>query len=152
MELKRAKLNNLEELTRMNIQLRIDEKMDNVMTEGEVRKRIGEFLNSGTYEVILCSHENEIIGYGVMKVQAKPLYLRQLFIKPEFRGKGFGKEFLGKLIEYYETETIDIEVMVWNDPAIRFYEEFGFKRRYIGMRFAYDKGSMLTVKSEEVDD
>jgi GNAT superfamily N-acetyltransferase len=63
--------------------------------------------------------------------EGKPtLYLEDLFVKPEYRGMGIGKQFLKKLAEIaLENECARMEwaVLDWNEPAINFYESIGAK-------------------------
>ena len=71
---------------------------------------------------------------------ARPgIYLEDLFIRPDFRGKGYGKRLLGELA----AETVRIgggrlewSVLKWNEPSIKFYESVGAERleEWVGMR------------------
>ena len=58
------------------------------------------------------------------------LYLEDLYIEPEYRGKGYGKA----LIEYLAREAVkngcgrfEWVVLEWNEPAIGFYKRIGAK-------------------------
>ncbi len=56
------------------------------------------------------------------------LYLEDLFVKPEFRGKGIGKTLLLELIKLAgERRCARMEwvALDWNKPAIGFYEQLG---------------------------
>src|SRR5688572_17587820 len=63
---------------------------------------------------------------------ARPgLYLEDLFVKPEFRGRGFGKALLlhlAKLANARDCGRMEWSVLDWNQPAIEFYESLGAKR------------------------
>ncbi len=63
---------------------------------------------------------------------AKPgLYLEDLFVKPEFRGRGLGKALLLHLAQLANTRgcgRMEWAVLDWNQPAIDFYESLGAKR------------------------
>jgi len=60
---------------------------------------------------------------------AKPgLYLEDLFVKPEFRGKGVGRALLAKLAGIAQERgygRMEWSVLDWNDPAIGFYKKLG---------------------------
>ena len=63
---------------------------------------------------------------------AKPgLYLEDLFVRPEFRGRGIGKALLLHLAELANRRgcgRMEWAVLDWNQPAIEFYESLGARR------------------------
>lgn len=63
---------------------------------------------------------------------AKPgLYLEDLFVKPEFRGRGIGKALLlhvAKLANQRGCGRMEWTVLDWNQPAIHLYESLGARR------------------------
>ncbi|KAI4167359.1 MAG: hypothetical protein LQ343_007284 [Gyalolechia ehrenbergii] len=70
---------------------------------------------------------------------APGIYLEDLFVRPQFRGRGYGKRLLGELA--LETkrvggERLEWSVLRWNEPSLRFYEGVGARRMegWVGMR------------------
>ncbi|HWA85157.1 MAG TPA: GNAT family N-acetyltransferase [Opitutus sp.] len=63
---------------------------------------------------------------------ARPgLYLEDLFVKPEFRGRGIGKALLlhlARLANSRNCGRMEWAVLDWNQPAIDFYESLGARR------------------------
>lgn len=63
---------------------------------------------------------------------AKPgLYLEDLFVHPEFRGRGVGKGLLLHLAALANSRgygRMEWAVLDWNQPAIDFYESLGARR------------------------
>jgi GNAT superfamily N-acetyltransferase len=63
---------------------------------------------------------------------AKPgLYLEDLFVRPELRGRGIGKALLLHLARLANTRgygRMEWSVLDWNEPAIAFYESIGARR------------------------
>lgn len=56
------------------------------------------------------------------------IYLEDLFVETQFRGKGVGKSllvFLAKLAEERGCARIDWAVLDWNEPAKAFYSRLG---------------------------
>ena len=56
------------------------------------------------------------------------IYLEDLFIKPEFRGKGYGKALLQHLAKVCDERgygRFQWWVLDWNSPAIEFYKSLG---------------------------
>jgi GNAT superfamily N-acetyltransferase len=58
------------------------------------------------------------------------LYLEDLFVKPEYRGKGYGRAllvYLAKIARDRGCGRMEWAVLNWNDPAIQFYRKLGAK-------------------------
>jgi len=58
----------------------------------------------------------------------KGLYLEDLFVLPEFRGKGYGRAllvYLARLAVERGCGRFEWAVLDWNVPAIKFYESLG---------------------------
>ena len=58
------------------------------------------------------------------------LYLEDLFVKPEYRGKGYGRALLVDLARIARDRgcgRMEWAVLDWNDPAIQFYRKLGAK-------------------------
>ncbi|MDQ5818544.1 MAG: GNAT family N-acetyltransferase, partial [Actinomycetota bacterium] len=56
------------------------------------------------------------------------IYLEDLYVRPRYRGMGFGKMLLtrlGKLAKERGCGRLEWWVLDWNEPAIRFYEALG---------------------------
>ncbi|MEO6876669.1 MAG: GNAT family N-acetyltransferase [Opitutaceae bacterium] len=60
------------------------------------------------------------------------LYLEDLFVRPEFRGRGIGKALLLHLAHLANQRgcgRMEWSVLDWNQPAIDFYESLGAQRK-----------------------
>ena len=61
------------------------------------------------------------------------LFLEDLFVRENFRGHGVGKALIGQVAEVARKEehrTIRLDVLDWNESAIRFYKSLGAE--YLG--------------------
>jgi GNAT superfamily N-acetyltransferase len=85
-------------------------------------------------EVLLAFYDKEPAGMALFfhnysTFEGKPgIYLEDLFVKPEFRGKGIGKSLLLKLIGLAEKRKcgrVEWAVLDWNQSAIDFYSKLG---------------------------
>jgi len=59
---------------------------------------------------------------------ARKIYLADLFVPPEFRGRHYGQALIGNLARRVLEEGgigIDWEVLDWNKPSIDFYDALG---------------------------
>lgn len=58
------------------------------------------------------------------------LYLEDLYVKPEFRGRGYGRALLVRLAQIARERNcgrFEWAVLDWNEPAIGFYQSLGAK-------------------------
>src|SRR3989440_3028754 len=58
------------------------------------------------------------------------LYLEDLFVRPEHRGKGYGRALLiqlAKIARDRDCGRMEWAVLDWNEPAIKFYRALGAK-------------------------
>jgi GNAT superfamily N-acetyltransferase len=58
------------------------------------------------------------------------LYLEDLFVRPEHRGKGYGRAlliYLAKIARERGCGRMEWAVLDWNKPAIEFYRKLGAK-------------------------
>lgn len=56
------------------------------------------------------------------------IYLEDVYVRPEYRGRGFGHAFLAHLAKLARERgcgRLEWAVLDWNEPAIRFYESLG---------------------------
>lgn len=82
------------------------------------------------------------------------LYLEDLFVKPELRGKGIGKALLVHLAEIAIHENcygMRWQVLDWNRPAIDFYEKLGAKvmREWLEVRISGESLRALAGSSRD---
>lgn len=71
------------------------------------------------------------------------LYLEDLFVRPEFRGKGIGKNlllYLARLAVRENCGRFQWQVLDWNTPSIKFYESLGaqWMKEWLTMRVEGD--------------
>ena len=87
-------------------------------------------------EVLLAFERQEAIGFAVYFYNfstwlGRPgLYLEDLFVRPEHRGKGYGRALLVELAKIARDRgcgRMEWAVLDWNDPAIEFYRNLGAK-------------------------
>jgi GNAT superfamily N-acetyltransferase len=85
-------------------------------------------------EVILCFEEDKPAGFALFfhnfsTFRGKPgIYLEDLFVRPEFRGRGYGKlllQSLARLCVERDCARLEWSVLDWNTPSIEFYKSLG---------------------------
>jgi GNAT superfamily N-acetyltransferase len=85
-------------------------------------------------EVLLAEEANEVVGFALFfpnfsTFLGQPgIYLEDLFVRPEHRGRGHGKALLAavaRLALERGCGRLDWAVLDWNEPALRFYRSLG---------------------------
>jgi GNAT superfamily N-acetyltransferase len=87
-------------------------------------------------EVALAFESDSPVGFAIFFQNfstwlGRPgLYLEDLFVKPEARGKGYGRALLVHLANIAHERgcgRMEWAVLDWNEPAIQFYRKLGAK-------------------------
>ena len=115
--------------------LAVYEKLENdvITSEEELQENI--FTNNFA-KVLMAEEDGNPVGfalyfYNFSTFVGKPgLYLEDLFVEPEYRGKGYGKSLLIELAKIAEAENcgrMEWSVLDWNTPSIEFYKSLGAK-------------------------
>jgi len=87
-------------------------------------------------EVLLAFERDTPVGFAIFFhnfstwLGRRGLYLEDLFVKPEKRGKGYGRALLVDLARIARDRgcgRMEWAVLDWNEPAIKFYRALGAK-------------------------
>ncbi|HVW07726.1 MAG TPA: GNAT family N-acetyltransferase [Bryobacteraceae bacterium] len=110
------------------------EKLSNQVTATEEKLRETLFGPHPAAEVLLGYIGGECAGFALFfqnysTFLAKPgIFLEDLFVRPEFRGRGVGRSLLlrvGQIAKERNCGRFEWEVLDWNAPAIGFYKSLG---------------------------
>ena len=105
-----------------------------VATEDDIERSI--FGERPFAEVLLGFEGEQPVGFALFfptfsTFLGKPgIYLEDLFVQPDCRGKGFGKQLLSCLARIAVERgcgRLEWSVLDWNEPAINFYHALGAK-------------------------
>lgn len=115
------------------------EKLSHEVTATEEKLHATLFPAHGrpAAECVLAFADGEATGYALYfttysTILALPgLYLEDLFVRPEKRGRGIGRsllQHLARLANQRGYGRMEWTVLDWNEPAIKFYDSFGASR------------------------
>ena len=103
-----------------------------VATEVDLAKHL--FGSHPKAEAILAEWDGTPVGFALFfhnfsTFLAKPgIYLEDLYVQPEMRGKGIGKALLMHLVRLAKLRDcgrVEWSVLDWNAPSIEFYKSLG---------------------------
>ena len=100
---------------------------DVINTPEAIREHL---FNEKICEALVVEIDDQIIGFALYYTsystwKGKCLYLEDFYLKPEFRGSGFGSKLFDKVVEIAkerQVKRMDWQVLDWNTPAIDFYK------------------------------
>jgi GNAT superfamily N-acetyltransferase len=112
------------------------ERAPNEVTATEKQLADVLFSEKPAAKVLLAFERDTPVGFAVFFHNfstwlGRPgLYLEDLFVKPEKRGKGYGRALLVDLARIARDRgcgRMEWAVLDWNEPAIKFYRSLGAK-------------------------
>ena len=115
-------------------ELAVYEKLEHqaVATEDLIRQHL--FGEQPSAEVIIGELKGKPIGFALFynnfsTFLGKPgIHLEDLYVDPDERGKGFGKNllaYLAKLAVDRNCGRLEWSVLDWNEPSMKFYQSLG---------------------------
>jgi len=104
---------------------------------GEVTVTLDHFTESGfgkhpVWWAFVAEVDNRVVGFALYYIRystwkGQAMYLEDILITNEMRGKGIGKLLFDKLIEEAREKNFNRiiwQVLDWNEPAINFYKKY----------------------------
>jgi GNAT superfamily N-acetyltransferase len=122
-----------------------------VADEAQLRKTL--FGERKVAEVVIATYDDEPAGFALFfhnysTFLGRPgIYLEDLFVIPELRGRGIGRillSFLAKIAVDRGCGRLEWWVLDGNEPAIRFYERLGAQ--------AMDEWTVFRVAGETLEE
>lgn len=110
------------------------EKLYNEVTATVIDLENSLFSERSNAEAILGYIDEKAVTFAIFFhnystfLGKKGLYLEDLFVIPEYRGKGIGKQmlkYLAKIAVDRDCGRFEWSVLDWNYPAIEFYKSIG---------------------------
>ena len=114
------------------------------MLDPKAEVAIGEYRGEPVCFALFFHNFSTFVG--------KPgIYLEDLFVIPEMRGRGFGKamlRYLARLAVDRDCGRLEWAVLDWNEPSIKFYESIGAKlmKEWVINRLAGEELSALAAQ------
>jgi len=110
------------------------ERLSHAVIATEERLRASLFGSPRFAEVLIAEENQQPVGFALFfhnysTFLAQPgIYLEDIFVKPEARGRGYGKALLMRLTQLARERgcgRVEWAVLNWNQPSIDFYKALG---------------------------
>lgn len=100
----------------------------------EIRETL--FSSNASARALICCIDDKPVAYAVYFFNYSTwlgkngIYLEDVYVSPQFRGKGAGKailKYIAKIAVDSDCGRFEWSVLDWNTPSIEFYEALGAK-------------------------
>ncbi|MBL8309617.1 MAG: GNAT family N-acetyltransferase [Burkholderiales bacterium] len=117
-------------------ELAVYEKLEHLMVSTPADFERELFGSKSVIECIMAKEDGRAVGFALFFhnfstfLGRRGLYLEDLFVRPDCRGKGYGKALLVRLAQIAVERNcgrFEWSVLDWNQPSIDFYEAMGAK-------------------------
>ena len=134
-------------------ELSVYEKLSRTVVNNEELVKENLFGKKKYAEALIAEYENQPVGFALFfhnysTFVGKPgIYLEDLFVQPEMRGKGVGKKLFLELIKLAKERNcgrVEWSVLNWNKPAIDFYKSMG--------AIPMDEWTVYRLNKHEIDE
>lgn len=114
--------------------LAVYEKLEHKVVATEEVLRDSLFGARPYAETIVAEEDGTPVGFAVFFhnfstfIGRPGIYLEDLFVNPEARGRGYGKALLARLAAIAKERNcgrLEWSVLDWNEPSINFYKSLG---------------------------
>ena len=118
----------------MIVELAVFEKLEHMVVATEALLHEGLFGAHPACEALVGEENGEVVCFALFFhnfstfLTKKGLYLEDLYVRQDHRGKGFGRQMLVRLAQLAVERNcgrFEWSVLDWNEPAIQFYKSMG---------------------------
>ena len=155
--IRRARPDDAASLARLVRELAVYEKLEQFAraTPDDLRRHL--FGERPYAEAILAEAGGEPVGFALAfptfsTFRGQPgMYLEDIFVRPEHRGRGIGKALLATLARLAVDRgfgRLEWSVLDWNAPAIAFYRSLGARPLEEWTVYRVDDGPLSTLAAQ----
>lgn len=112
----------------------------------EFRKRTIEELDDRSLYEVVKDENGKVQGFLHAHRTPTRASLNAIYLTDELKGKGVAREFMDHLLQFADGLPVDLEVISYNERAIRFYEKYGFVRGEVGSKLFHGKMPVLAMR------
>ncbi len=106
-----------------------NEQIDYMLNKFQSFESINDQIKNNNYIYNIIENNSQFVGYFGICLKKDYLFLSKLYLKKEFRHKGFGKTIFNKIIQLakqYNKPKIQLTVNKYNINTINAYKKWGF--------------------------
>lgn len=144
-------------IKRLILELAAYENLSGLVTAEENMLEFALFEEKSAHAVI-AEEDGLPVGYAVFFYNfstflcKKGLFIEDIYISPDMRGRGFGKQIfrhLARIAKEKDCGRMEWNCLSWNTPSIRFYESLGAAMLSDWKIFRMDKAAMAQLSESD---
>ncbi|MDR1404872.1 MAG: GNAT family N-acetyltransferase [Candidatus Methanoplasma sp.] len=125
-------------------------------SENDIKRHL---FADATAEAIICEADGVPVGIAVFFYNLSTfagrlgLYIEDIYVKEEFRGRGLGKMMMSRLAAIAEERgciKMDWVVLNWNNPSIKFYESLGAEKNDTWTAYRMSGGRLEELAKKDI--
>lgn len=97
-------------------------------------KRSAELTAKPELGIFVAQDVDTYIGYCIVSADIPKGEIESIFIQPNYQCQGIGTQLTTQAMEWlmsHGCEKLSVNIAEGNDAVLKFYEKFGFKKRFI---------------------
>jgi GNAT superfamily N-acetyltransferase len=130
-------IDDLEELTRLLVE-GLDQEFESKRFDWGIRRRLFDPLQRHGILIAIDEVKDEVIGMIIAELRVDPFgksegYIKQFFLKKEYRGKGIGHRLLKDALEHLKkikVEKVKVNIRQEAKNAEKLYKKMDFEKKY----------------------
>jgi len=130
-------IDDLEELTRLLVE-GLDQEFEPKRFDWGIRRRLFDPLQRHGILIAIDEVKDEVIGMIIAELRVDPFgksegYIKQFFLKKEYRGKGIGHLLLKDALEHLKkikVEKVKVNIRQEAKNAEKLYKKMDFEKKY----------------------
>lgn len=130
-------IDDLEELTRLLVE-GLDQEFEPKRFDWGIRRRLFDPLQRHGILIAIDEVKDEVIGMIIAELRVDPFgksegYIKQFFLKKDYRGKGIGHRLLKDALEHLKkikVEKVKVNIRQEAKNAEKLYKKMDFEKKY----------------------
>lgn len=100
-------------------------------------------IGKGNYKTVILAEDtmddDSVIGYIEVDpdrtIDGEAVYLRGVYVLPQYRRKGVGKRLLKMMVHEKRKRGEDVRVLAYTEDGLRFWQDYGFNIAHYSLQY-----------------
>lgn len=112
------------------------------------RRKLIEGLDSNKLYEVVKDENGKIQGFMYVERKDGVVGLNAIYLTNALKGTGVAYKLMDRVVDFADNLPIKLQVVAYNERAIKFYKKYGFKKGDIEKELFYGKMPVLNMRRE----